>query len=53
MFNAPIIARWIPKKLSGMKETSRNWMGEPQYSIATVYKDLMGTSDKVQWARLV
>ena len=53
MFNAPITASWVVKKLYTVKEKLSRWMGKPQYSIAEVYKELMSTAGKVAWSRFV
>ena len=53
LLNASITASWVLKKLCGVKETLRDWMKNPKYSIGAVYRDLMGTTDKVCWATAV
>ena len=45
LFNAPITVSWVIKQLCVVKETLRDWMKLPKYSIETVYKDLLGTAD--------
>lgn len=49
LFNAPPTASWVVKKLCKVKEALSEWMKSPVYSIATVYRELMGTQEKVQW----
>lgn len=53
LFNAPPTASWVVKKLCKLKGTLSEWMKSPVYSIASVYKDLMGTQDKVEWANII
>ena len=53
IFNAPITASWVVKKLCGVKETLRDWMRIPKYSINAVYQVLMGTTDRVYWTTAV
>ena len=47
LFNAPITASWVIKKLCRVKETLTRWMDQPTYSIETVYMNLMGSAYKV------
>ena len=49
----PITASWVIKKLCKVKETLREWMESPKYSIDVVYKDHRRTTDKERWANTV
>ena len=53
LFNAPITASWVIKKLCRVKEKLNSWMKSPNYSTKFIYKDLLGTADKVRWAGTV
>ena len=53
LFNAPITASWVIKNVYGVKKTLKDLMQNPKYSINVVYKDQMGTIDKVYWATAV
>ena len=46
----PAIASWMIKKLCKVKETLSGWMKASSYSIEAVYRDLMGSQDRVTWA---
>lgn len=50
LINAPATASWVIKKLCKVKETLKDWMSAPSYSIAMVYKDLLGTYPRAPWA---
>ena len=41
------------KKLCRVKEKLKSWTKSPKYSIDLVYKDLLGTTDKVHWTDTV
>lgn len=47
LFNASTTASCVSKKLCKVKETLSEWMSAPNYSIAIVYKDLLGTQARV------
>lgn len=49
LFNAPATASWVVKKLCKVKESLKDWMKAPSYSIAAVYKDLLGTQPRAPW----
>ena len=53
LFNAPITADWVIKKLCRVKEKPNNWMKSPKYFMEVVYKDLLWTANKVRWADTV
>ncbi|XP_057540808.1 uncharacterized protein LOC130818666 [Amaranthus tricolor] len=53
IFNAPITASWVMKKICSTKDTLRNWIFHDSYSIKVVYHETFKSTPKVKWRFVV
>ena len=53
IFNPPPTASWVILKLCKVKDHMSTWITSATYNINIVYKELIGSSTRVSWSKLV
>lgn len=53
LFNPPIAASWVLKKLCYVKSILSEWLGKPNYQIQDIYNHQLESSPQVRWEKIV